>query len=196
MIDKLIVVSLLTFLIGTKNENSNYKLDKDINDFDSFGSTIFKSRNLSFQSLIKENFDNSYLIDESKNEKDYKINEDNFKLSSINSNDYKEDYLNDLSILESKESIDFSKLPSLINDDMDNSTSDYVIPTNYEFKNDLTEYNAEELYSYKEASFISDTVFDTLNNKNYSFIDNNPKKSIKNKLNTTDFSISFDNFFK
>lgn len=42
MIDKLIVVSLLTFLIGTKNENSNFKLEKDIYDFDSFGSTIFK----------------------------------------------------------------------------------------------------------------------------------------------------------
>ena len=195
MIDKLIAVSLLTFLIGIKNENNSFKLEKDIKDFDSFGSTIFKSRNLSFHSIIEDEIDNSFLIDENKIEDEYKINEENFKLSSINTNDYKEDYLDDISLLESKESIDFSKLPSLINKDEEDE-SDYVVPTNYEFKEDFYSYDHEELYSYKEASFISSTVFDTLNNKNYSFIDNNPNKSIKNKLNKTDFSISLDEFFK
>ena len=195
MIDKLIAVSLLTFLIGIKNENNSFKLEKDLKDFDSFGSTIFKSRNISFHSIIKDEVDNSFLINENKIESEYKINEDNFKLSSINTNDYKEDYLDDISLLESKESIDFSKLPSLINKDEEDE-SDYVVPTNYEFKEDFYSYDHEELYSYKEASFISSTVFDTLNNKNYSFIDNNPNKSIKNKLNKTDFSISLDEFFK
>ena len=195
MIDKLIAVSLLTFLIGIKNENNSFKLEKDLKDFDSFGSTIFKSRNISFHSIIEDEVDNSFLINENKIESEYKINEDNFKLSSINTNDYKEDYLDDISLLESKESIDFSKLPSLINKDEEDE-SDYVVPTNYEFKEDFYSYDHEELYSYKEASFISSTVFDTLNNKNYSFIDNNPNKSIKNKLNKTDFSISLDEFFK
>ena len=195
MIDKLIAVSLLTFLIGIKNENNSFKLEKDIKDFDSFGSTIFKSRNISFHSIIEDEVDNSFLINENKIESEYKINEDNFKLSSINTNDYKEDYLDDISLLESKESIDFSKLPSLINKDEEDE-SDYVVPSNYEFKEDFYSYDHEELYSYKEASFISSTVFDTLNNKNYSFIDNNPNKSIKNKLNKTDFSISLDEFFK
>ena len=195
MIDKLIAVSLLTFLIGIKNENNSFKLEKDLKDFDSFGSTIFKSRNISFHSIIEDEVDNSFLINENKIESKYKINEDNFKLSSINTNDYKEDYLDDISLLESKESIDFSKLPSLINKDEEDE-SDYVVPTNYEFKEDFYSYDHEELYSYKEASFISSTVFDTLNNKNYSFIDNNPNKSIKNKLNKTDFSISLDEFFK
>ncbi len=195
MIDKLIAVSLLTFLIGIKNENNSFKLEKDVKDFDSFGSTIFKSRNISFHSIIEDEVDNSFLINGNKIETEYKINEDNFKLSSINTNDYKEDYLDDISLLESKESIDFSKLPSLINNDEEDD-SDYVVPTNYEFKEDFYSYNHEELYSYKEASFISSTVFDTLNNKNYSFIDNNPNKSIKNKLNKTDFSISFDELFK
>ena len=195
MIDKLIAVSLLTFLIGIKNENNSFKLEKDIKDFDSFGSTIFKSRNISFHSIIEDEVDNSFLIDENKIESEYKINEDNFKLSSINTNDYKEDYLDDISLLESKESIDFSKLPSLIKDDEEDD-KDYVVPSNYEFKEDFYSYDHEELYSYKEASFISSTVFDTLNNKNYSFIDNNPNKSIKNKLNKTDFSISLDEFFK
>ncbi len=195
MIDKLIAVSLLTFLIGIKNENNSFKLEKDLKDFDSFGSTIFKSRNISFHSIIEDEVDNSFLINENKIKSEYKINEDNFKLSSINTNDYKEDYLDDISLLESKESIDFSKLPSLINKDEEDE-SDYVVPTNYEFKEDFYSYDHEELYSYKEASFISSTVFDTLNNKNYSFIDNNPNKSIKNKLNKTDFSISLDEFFK
>ena len=195
MIDKLIAVSLLTFLIGIKNENNSFKLEKDIKDFDSFGSTILKSRNISFHSIIEEEVENSFLINENKIESKYKINEDNFKLSSINTNDYKEDYLDDISLLESKESIDFSKLPSLIKDDEEDE-SDYVVPSNYEFKEDFYSYDHEELYSYKEASFISSTVFDTLNNKNYSFIDNNPNKSIKNKLNKTDFSISLDEFFK
>ena len=195
MIDKLIVVSLLTFLIGIKNENNSFKLEKDLKDFDSFGSTIFKSRNISFHSIIEDEVDNSFLIDENKIKGKYKINEDNFKLSSINTNDYKEDYLDDISLLESKESIDFSKLPSLIKDDEEDD-KDYVVPSNYEFKEDFYSYDHEELYSYKEASFISSTVFDTLNNKNYSFIDNNPNKSIKNKLNKTDFSISLDEFFK
>ena len=195
MIDKLIAVSLLTFLIGIKNENNSFKLEKDIKDFDSLGSTIFKSHNISFHSIIEDEVDNSFLIDENKIEGKYKINEDNFKLSSINTNDYKEDYLDDISLLESKESIDFSKLPSLIKDDEEDE-SDYVVPSNYEFKEDFYSYDHEELYSYKEASFISSTVFDTLNNKNYSFIDNNPNKSIKNKLNKTDFSISLDEFFK
>ena len=195
MIDKLIAVSLLTFLIGIKNENNSFKLEKDLKDFDSFGSTIFKSRNISFHSIIEDEVDNSFLINENKIESEYKINEDNFKLSSINTNDYKEDYLDDISLLESKESIDFSKLPSLINKDEEDE-SDYVVPSNYEFKEDFYSYDHEELYSYKEASFISSTVFDTLNNKNYSFIDNNPNKSIKNKLNKTDFSISLDEFFK
>ena len=195
MIDKLIAVSLLTFLIGIKNENNSFKLEKDLKDFDSFGSTIFKSRNISFHSIIEDEVDNSFLIDENKIEGKYKINEDNFKLSSINTNDYKEDYLDDISLLESKESIDFSKLPSLIKDDEEDD-KDYVVPSNYEFKEDFYSYDHEELYSYKEASFISSTVFDTLNNKNYSFIDNNPNKSIKNKLNKTDFSISLDEFFK
>ena len=195
MIDKLIAVSLLTFLIGIKNENNSFKLEKDLKDFDSFGSTIFKSRNISFHSIIEDEIDNSFLINENKIKSEYKINEDNFKLSSINTNDYKEDYLDDISLLESKESIDFSKLPSLINKDEEDE-SDYVVPTNYEFKEDFYSYDHEELYSYKEASFISSTVFDTLNNKNYSFIDNNPNKSIKNKLNKTDFSISLDEFFK
>ncbi len=194
MIDKLIAVSLLTFLIGIKNENNSFKLEKDIKEFDSFGSTIFRSNNFSFNSLIKETIDDSFLINEEKTKEKYKINEDNFKLSSLNSNDYKEDYLNDISLLESKESIDFSKLPSLINNEEDDSN--YVIPSSYEFKEDYYNYNHEELYSYKEANFISSSVFDTLNNKNYSFIDNNPNKSIKNKLNKTDFSISFENFFK
>ena len=195
MIDKLIAVSLLTFLIGIKNENNSFKLEKDLKDFDSFGSTIFKSRNISFHSIIEDEVDNSFLINENKIKSEYKINEDNFKLSSINTNDYKEDYLDDISLLESKESIDFSKLPSLIKDDEEDD-KDYVVPSNYEFKEDFYSYDHEELYSYKEASFISSTVFDTLNNKNYSFIDNNPNKSIKNKLNKTDFSISLDEFFK
>lgn len=195
MIDKLIAVSLLTFLIGIKNENNSFKLEKDIKDFDSFGSTILKSRNISFHSIIEEEVENSFLINENKIKSEYKINEDNFKLSSINTNDYKEDYLDDISLLESKESIDFSKLPSLIKDDEEDD-KDYVVPSNYEFKEDFYSYDHEKLYSYKEASFISSTVFDTLNNKNYSFIDNNPNKSIKNKLNKTDFSISLDEFFK
>ncbi len=193
MIDKLIVVSLLTFLIGTKNESSNFKLEKDINDLDSFGSTIFQMPSKDeITTLIKDNFDNSYLINKNIESKNYKINDKSFE-SSLNNNEYKNDFLDDLSILESKESIDFSKLPNNFEDDESIIEKDYIIKMNYEIDKDLIT-NHEELYDYNNSLFIDKGVFDTLNNKNYSFIDNNPNKSIKNKLNTTDFSYSFDIF--
>ena len=193
MIDKLIVVSLLTFLIGTKNENSNFKLEKDINDFDSFGSTIFKYQNKDeIKSIIKEDINNSYLLNNFNENNNFKINDYSLE-SSLNKNEYKEDYLDDLSILESKESIDFNKLPDFSSYEETPFNNNYIIKKDYEVNKDLIT-NHEELYDYKDSFFIDKTVFDTLNNKNYSFIDNNPNKSIKNKLTSTDFSYSFDLF--